>query len=142
MSQISLSPDETEERAAVFARTLAPGSIVALFGDLGSGKTTWVRGMARGLGLDPSSVCSPTFTLLHLYPSIPPLYHFDLYRLPHPDAFWSAGLDEYLQQGGIACIEWAEKLEELLAQIIPRHEIRLMHHSQESRTLTHTEVLS
>jgi tRNA threonylcarbamoyladenosine biosynthesis protein TsaE len=108
---VSSGPQETHAYAACFAKALLPNSIVALKGDLGAGKTTWVRGMVEGLGLDPRVVSSPTFTLLNIYPSEPPFYHFDLYRLPSSEEFCKAGFDDYLRAGGICCVEWAEKID-------------------------------
>lgn len=107
----STGPQETHALALHFAKTLCVNAVVALKGDLGAGKTAWVRGMAEGLGLDPRDVSSPTFTFLNVYPSDPILYHFDLYRLPRPEEFYRAGFDDYLTAGGICCVEWAEKID-------------------------------
>jgi tRNA threonylcarbamoyladenosine biosynthesis protein TsaE len=107
----SLSAEETYALGESFAKNLPKNAIVALCGDLGAGKTTFVRGLVAGAGTtDPKEVSSPTFTYLHIYPGEPTIYHFDLYRLPGKDAFFSAGFDEYFNAGGICCLEWAEKL--------------------------------
>ena len=103
------SEEETADLAARFASTLHPGSIVLLTGDLGAGKTAFVRGMASGLGLDPEDVSSPTFTLVQEYRGRTTLYHVDLYRLDGREAE-DLGLEELTASGGIAAIEWAEKL--------------------------------
>lgn len=107
------SEDETAAVAAQLAASLAPGSVVLLFGDLGAGKTAFVRGMAAGLGVDPADVSSPTFTLIQEYRhagrGATALYHVDLYRLEGAEID-DLGLDELTAAGGIAAIEWAEKL--------------------------------
>lgn len=95
-----------------FARRAQPGSIIALKGDLGAGKTQFVRGLARGLGAT-DRVHSPTFALLNEYRTGRlPVYHLDLYRLETPAAIASAGLDDYFTQtDGLTVIEWFERLE-------------------------------
>ncbi len=107
------SEDETAAVAAHLAASLAPGSVVLLFGDLGAGKTAFVRGMAAGLGVDPADVSSPTFTLIQEYRragrGVTALYHVDLYRLEGAEID-DLGLDELTSSGAVAAIEWAEKL--------------------------------
>ena len=106
------SEEGTSRAAASFAATLQPGAVVLLTGDLGAGKTAFVRGMAQGLGLDPDDVSSPTFTLVQEYRGgTRTLYHVDLYRLESGEAE-DLGLEELGQGGGIVAIEWAEKLAE------------------------------
>jgi len=96
--------------------------VIALQGDLGSGKTVFVRGVARGLGVE-EQVSSPTFVLLKIYPGRLPLYHFDFYRLSEDEEHSELGFEDYLPGDGIACIEWAERLPYLLP---PQHlQIRL-----------------
>jgi tRNA threonylcarbamoyladenosine biosynthesis protein TsaE len=90
---------------------LFPGSIVALVGPLGAGKTHLVRAIAEGLGLrDPRLVTSPTFGLIHEYQARLPIYHFDVYRLPSPSEFLDLGVNEYFESGGVCLIEWADKV--------------------------------
>lgn len=107
---ITHSPEETAAHGEQWGRAAAAGWVVALSGDLGAGKTQWVRGFARGLGAT-GRVHSPTFTLVNEYPGGRlPLFHLDLYRLETPAQLWSAGVLEYLQPHGVAVIEWAERL--------------------------------
>jgi len=109
----SHTPRETAAFAGRLVPGLRPGAVLALYGDLGSGKTCFVRGLAAALHL-AAPVTSPTFTLIHEYPSDPPLYHMDLYRLSGPDALDTLGLDDYLDGNGITVIEWAERAGPLL----------------------------
>lgn len=107
---VSRSPEETYRLAAQFFALAAPAAIVALYGPLGAGKTTFVRGVARAAGIDPDEVSSPSFTLINEYHGgTCPLYHFDLYRIGDPSEFYSIGGDEYLDRDGLVLIEWAEK---------------------------------
>ncbi|MFA5038392.1 MAG: tRNA (adenosine(37)-N6)-threonylcarbamoyltransferase complex ATPase subunit type 1 TsaE [Candidatus Omnitrophota bacterium] len=106
---------QTMALAEKMALNLRPGDCLALVGDLGSGKTTFVKGLAQGLGFKKKAyVCSPTFVILKIYPSRIPLYHFDVYRLASHDDFLRAGLDEFLQTEGISVVEWADKVENAL----------------------------
>lgn len=110
------SPDETQALAARLARLLRPGDVVVLSGDLGAGKTTFVKGLALGLGIDPAEVVSPTFTLINEYPGEIWLFHFDLYRLEDGRELAELGFDEYLERGGICAIEWGAPLLNHLAE--------------------------
>lgn len=98
---------ETEQAGEALARTLTRGDVVLLYGELGAGKTAFVRGMARGLGANTEDVSSPTFTIIQEYaaPSAT-LFHVDLYRL-EPAEIEDLGLDDMLEAGGIVAIEWA-----------------------------------
>lgn len=115
---LSLSlPDEAATLAlgAALAQTLAPGLVIYLDGDLGSGKTTLVRGVLRGLGYT-GNVKSPTFTLVELYAiSSLNLHHFDFYRFSQPEEYLDAGLDEYFQGGAVCLVEWPDKAGDYLA---------------------------
>ena len=107
---ISHSPAETEAHGETWGRAAAAGWVIALSGDLGAGKTQWVRGFARGLGA-VGRVHSPTFTLVNEYPGGRlSLFHLDLYRLETPEQILSAGVLEYLTPEGVAVLEWAERL--------------------------------
>ena len=107
---LSHSEKETEEIGAEFARTLSPGSVIAMYGGLGAGKTCFVRGLARGLGLD-AHVSSPTFTIVNEYPGEHELIHFDLYRLSSPDELFDIGWEDYLNRGAICAVEWSENVQ-------------------------------
>jgi tRNA threonylcarbamoyladenosine biosynthesis protein TsaE len=99
----------TEQVGEALARTLAPGTVIHLYGDLGAGKTAFVRGLARALGANPADVTSPTFTIIQEYrDAAPPVYHVDLYRLSPPE-IEDLGLDDLIDAGGIVAIEWADR---------------------------------
>jgi tRNA threonylcarbamoyladenosine biosynthesis protein TsaE len=111
----STSEAETRAIAAALAPTLLPGAVVLLSGDLGAGKTAFVRGLAEGLALDPDEVTSPTFTLVHEYRGGRlPLIHVDLYRLDRADLD-EIGLDQDLAATGVVAVEWSERLTRTLA---------------------------
>jgi tRNA threonylcarbamoyladenosine biosynthesis protein TsaE len=105
----SASESDTESVGEALARSLGPGSVVLLYGDLGAGKTAFVRGMARGIGAPPDEVSSPTFTLVQEYAGVAAtLYHVDLYRL-EPAEIADLGLEDLVSGDGIVAIEWAER---------------------------------
>lgn len=107
---ISHSPAETESLGEKFGRAARRGLVIALSGDLGAGKTQFVRGVARGLGI-AGRVHSPTFTLVNEYGGGRlKLFHLDLYRLETPEHILSAGIEEYLKPEGVSVIEWAERI--------------------------------
>lgn len=106
----SSSEAETEVLGMKLAKSLKPGDVVAIFGEMGAGKTVLVRGIARGLGY-LGAVTSPTYTIVNEYPTTPPLFHFDLYRL-NSDELYEIGFDDYLERGGICAIEWFENAED------------------------------
>jgi len=106
---ISHSPAETEALGECWGREARRGLVIGLTGDLGTGKTQWVKGLARGLGT-PERVHSPTFALLNVYEGGRlPLFHLDLYRLDGPDQIIAAGLEDYFHPDGVAVVEWAER---------------------------------
>ncbi len=107
---VTRSEAETAAAGRALASGLAEGGVVLLVGDLGAGKTSFVRGMAAGLGLDPDEVSSPTFTLVQVYRGRQTLYHADLYRLEGAEPS-DLGLEELASEpGAVVAIEWAEKL--------------------------------
>lgn len=117
MKHISHSAEETKKIAAEFSKNLKSGTIIGLMGDLGAGKTTFVQGLAEGLGISKEyTVNSPTFTLLNEYHGSMSLYHFDLYRLGTVQdierQLKDLGFEEYWEGEGICVVEWAEKLPE------------------------------
>ena len=107
-SVVTRSEEETSAAGEELAARIRPGDVVLLHGELGAGKTAFVRGLARGLGASPEDVSSPTFTLIQEYRGRLTLYHVDLYRL---DPWRSAdlGLDEMVDGNGVVAIEWAER---------------------------------
>ncbi|MEO6786119.1 MAG: tRNA (adenosine(37)-N6)-threonylcarbamoyltransferase complex ATPase subunit type 1 TsaE [Chthoniobacteraceae bacterium] len=111
---ISHSPAETFAHGRALAASLRAGDVLALDGDLGAGKTQFVKGVAAGLGCT-GDVTSPTFTLVHEYTGgRVPLFHFDFYRLESGDEALRIGLDDYLGEDGVIVIEWAGKFPALL----------------------------
>jgi tRNA threonylcarbamoyladenosine biosynthesis protein TsaE len=103
------SEQETFDLAKTLAPHLKPGTFVLLHGDLGAGKTVFVRGLAAGLGVDPDNVTSPTFVLVQQYDGSIPLLHADLYRLDNGAAVDDLGLEE-IGSGGVVAVEWAERM--------------------------------
>ena len=108
---ITTSESETEALGARLASTLPDGSVVAMYGDLGAGKTAFVRGMARGMGLS-ARVSSPTFTIVNEYPGPRELIHFDMYRLSGADELFDIGWEDYLARGAVCAVEWSENVED------------------------------
>lgn len=114
MIRVTRSEDETLAVAREFAAGLGPGDVVLLSGDLGAGKTAFVRGLAAGLGIEPEQVSSPTFTIVHEYRGGRlTLYHADLYRLERT-ATEDVGLEEMGVRDGVLAIEWPDRLTHLL----------------------------
>jgi tRNA threonylcarbamoyladenosine biosynthesis protein TsaE len=114
---ISNSPAETEAIGRQVAENIGVGSVLALKGDLGSGKTLFVRGVVNGLG-SSADVTSPTFTILHEYRGGGrlPVYNFDLFRVENPQALARLGLDDYFFGDGISVIEWADRFPEFVPE--------------------------
>lgn len=103
------SEAETEAAGAQLGAALPDGAVVALYGDLGAGKTAFVRGLARGLGIE-ARVSSPTFTIVNEYLGTRELYHFDMYRLDSPEELFDIGWEDYLSRGGVCAVEWSENV--------------------------------
>ncbi len=110
---ISKNQKQTNEIAEEFVKSLKKGDIVLLQGDLGAGKTTFVKGIVKALKGDENNVTSPTFTILNEY-DLPqfPIYHFDLYRLSDPNELCNIGYEEYFYGDGVCFVEWPERAEE------------------------------
>ncbi len=109
-TQITRTVSETEKLAENFSKQLSPNGILLLIGDLGAGKTAFVRGLAKGLKIsDPSKIHSPTFTLINEYAGKTPLFHVDLYRLNSKTEIENLGLEDYFDRNGIIAIEWADR---------------------------------
>jgi tRNA threonylcarbamoyladenosine biosynthesis protein TsaE len=133
------SEAETSDAGRRLAEALTPSSVVLLVGDLGAGKTAFVRGLAEGLGVAPEEVNSPTFTLMQEYRGgRVPLIHVDLYRLDDAREIDDLGLDE-LGLDAVLAIEWAEKLPRRIADAV---EVRIVHGDRDERKLTITGVPS
>jgi len=114
------SPDETIEYGRRFAKKLTSGTVVALFGELGSGKTTFAKGVCEGLAIE-AAISSPTFTLINEYEGRLPVYHFDFYRIANPDEAWQIGCEDYFYGNGVCLIEWPENI----AKILPTKRIEV-----------------
>ncbi len=117
---LSKSERNTEELGMKLAKNLVGGDVLAFFGDLGAGKTAFIRGLAKGLGID-ERVSSPTFAIVHEYDGNIPLYHFDMYRINSWDGLYSTGFFDYLESGGILAVEWSENIE----NVLPDNHIRV-----------------
>ena len=108
---ISRNERETEALGERLARSIPGGAVIAMYGDLGAGKTAFVRGMARGLELD-CRVSSPTFTIVNEYLGERELIHFDMYRLSCADELFDIGWEDYIARGAICAVEWSENVED------------------------------
>ncbi len=109
MEYLSHSPEETEHIGEMLGRQLHGGTVLALRGGLGMGKTAFTRGLARGLGCT-GRVTSPTFTIVNEYDGATPLFHFDMYRLDGEDDLFDIGWDDYLTRDGVCAVEWSERI--------------------------------
>lgn len=137
MTQRSFSVDQTEKIASELAHALPAGSCVALNGDLGAGKTHFTRGLVSALGGDARSVSSPTFVLLHIYPTRTlTVYHLDTYRVHGPSDLEQIGFDELLDQQGIVIIEWASRVHDLLPARHVRVDIETIDETTRDITIT------
>ncbi|MFH1198991.1 MAG: tRNA (adenosine(37)-N6)-threonylcarbamoyltransferase complex ATPase subunit type 1 TsaE [Candidatus Omnitrophota bacterium] len=126
MQIISKSPKETLHLGKRMSQLLKGGDIICLFGNLGSGKTVLTKGIAWGMGIKKEKVVSPSFVLIRQYTKVnPPLYHFDLYRLKDPKEIIDLGYEEYFYNGGVAVIEWADRLDYLLPKEYLKVELSL-----------------
>lgn len=108
----SYSYEDTSKIAAEIANGLKGGEFIAMYGDLGAGKTAFVQGVAKALGID-RTVTSPTFTIVNEYEGRLMLYHFDVYRIEDSEEMYEIGYDEYISSCGVCIVEWAELIEDL-----------------------------
>lgn len=108
---ITTTESETEALGSRLAAAIPGGSVVAMYGDLGAGKTAFVRGMARGMGLS-CRVSSPTFTIVNEYLGERELIHFDMYRIGSADELFDIGWEDYLARGAVCAVEWSENVED------------------------------
>lgn len=137
MEFITHSRAETEALGARLANALDGGQVVAFTGDLGAGKTAFVSGMARSLGVE-ERVTSPTFTIVNEYEGGRlPLFHFDMYRLGSADELFHIGWEDYLARGGICAVEWSENVADALEEDVISVEI--CRGEAESRRIIHIE---
>ena len=107
MTISSLCEADTRQAGYELGKRCRPGTVIALSGDLGAGKTAFVRGLAEALGCR-GRVTSPTFTIVNEYPGTLPLFHFDMYRLSGSDDLFEIGWEDYLERGGVCAVEWSE----------------------------------
>lgn len=136
----SHDPEETEALGEEFGRRARSGLVIALSGDLGAGKTRFVKGLARGLGIS-GRVHSPTFTLVNEYSGGRlKLFHLDLYRLETPEQILSAGIEEFLKPDGVSVIEWAERICDLRFTIYDLKKVRIDIISETRREITYDDI--
>lgn len=144
LPRTTTSPEDTRTVGARLARLLAPGAVVALYGDLGSGKTQFVKGCCAALGVPEAEVSSPTFTILHEYAgrtadgTALPIYHFDAYRIEHPDEFYALGYEEYFYGDGLCLVEWPARVEALIPERALR--LRLAHAGGDERLVERLSI--
>ncbi|MEX1013453.1 MAG: tRNA (adenosine(37)-N6)-threonylcarbamoyltransferase complex ATPase subunit type 1 TsaE [Waddliaceae bacterium] len=120
------SAQETQDIAKQFARTLKNRDVICFYGDLGAGKTTFIKSLVQELtNTKAEEVVSPTFVYLNSYKGQCVLHHFDLYRLDNEEQFLNLGFDEFLHSDGIVCIEWPERIKTLLP--VNRMEVHISH---------------
>ena len=137
MVYTSNSTEETEKIACEFAKTLLGGEVITLDGDLGAGKTAFVRGLANGLGIT-DRVSSPTFTIVNEYHNGNiPLFHLDVYRISTEDEMYDIGWDDYIARGAVIVVEWASNVPGIFDDDVIRIEIGKDNNvSEDYRTIT------
>lgn len=132
---VTESDQQTVELGSTLGARLKKGDVVALSGELGSGKTWFTKGIARGLGIGPNTIItSPSFALVNEYPGETTLFHIDVYRLENLSELLGAGIDEYLYSGGVAVLEWADRWPEILPD--ETVSVRLVILDEHSRSIT------
>ena len=133
---VTKNPTQTIEFGRRISRFFKKGDVVALFGSLGTGKTTLVKGIAKGLGIRRTIVNSPSFVLFKEYKTKLPLYHFDFYRIKKAQDSYSVGLEEYLFSDGVCVIEWADRIKRFLPTEFLKIELKLKNTNQRGIRLT------
>jgi len=134
VTMVFKSEEETLAWAEEFGKSLKAGDMVALYGNLGAGKTVMSRGICKGLGFE-GAVCSPTYTILHEYPNDPTIFHFDLYRLEPGTELYEVGFDHDYLSKGITLIEWPERLVDEIGDITHKITIEIVSENEREVTL-------
>ena len=139
------SPEETQELGEKLGKTLKQGDVIALIGDLGTGKTCLTQGIARGVGIASGEIVSnPSYILINEYNGTVPIYHIDLYRLENSEEIAELGLSEYIEGDGICIIEWAERMTDALPNTCIKIHITLaetnQRHSETDASISHSPV--
>lgn len=135
MEYITNSPAETENLGKEFAKRLKRGDFVAMFGDLGVGKTAFIRGAASVL-CPGVRVQSPTYTIVNAYGGNIPVYHFDMYRIDGEESLYSCGFFDYLDAGGVCLAEWCENIRDFIPENAVRVTISKMPQNENARKIT------
>jgi len=139
MTVVTNSERETRQVGFDLAKKLRPGTVLAFYGDLGAGKTTFTKGLAMGLGID-SEITSPTYTIVNEYETgETPLIHFDMYRLTSADDLFEIGWEDYLERGAILAVEWSERVEAAFPKDTVRIKIEKNKDTQRVITITGIE---
>jgi tRNA threonylcarbamoyladenosine biosynthesis protein TsaE len=131
----SQSEEETMDIAQEFAKKVKEGDVICLYGNLGAGKTRFVRGFVRHFGLSGDEVSSPTFTIINEYEGVIPVYHFDCYRLKHVQEALEFGTEEYFFGDGVCIVEWPEKISEILPPDIKKITIETTNKNERKITI-------
>ncbi len=135
------SPEETQAFGEKLGKTLKQGDVIALVGDLGTGKTCLTQGIARGVGIASDAVVnSPSYILINEYNGAIPIYHIDLYRLENSEEIAELGLSEYMEGDGICIIEWAERMTDALPDTCIKIHITLAASTSHSNDETHMSM--
>lgn len=139
MKIVSHSESETHALASKLVPLFKPGDLLVLKGELGAGKTVFVRGLAEALGLDAEAVNSPSYTIVNEYLGERPLFHFDLYRLQDPSELYEIGWDDYLQRQGLIVVEWGDKAAECLPSAYYLLDFSIVDEQTRQINLTHVK---
>ncbi|TES91294.1 MAG: tRNA (adenosine(37)-N6)-threonylcarbamoyltransferase complex ATPase subunit type 1 TsaE [Candidatus Cloacimonadota bacterium] len=134
---ISMSPEETMKLGEDFAKALKQGDVVAFYGELGSGKTTMIKGICSGLGIE-GGVRSPSFVFLRIYKAENTVYHFDFYRLKKKEELLNTGYDEFFYNSGIVLLEWADRIEDLLPELRFDVVMKILNENEREIRISHT----